>query len=626
MTSLHSIRLKLFNTESRENEEISPLDGKVLRMYTCGPTVYNFAHIGNFRTYVFEDLLRRTLKFFGFQVVQVMNLTDIDDKTLKGAIEKKVSLEAFTRPFIDAFFEDLQTLNIEKAEHYPAATHYISEMIAIIQNLLDKGVAYRGSDGSVYFAIHRFPSYGRLSHLHLQDLQAGASERVFQDEYDKENVSDFVLWKAYDPARDGDIYWESPFGKGRPGWHIECSAMAMKLLGNSIDIHVGGVDNMFPHHENEIAQSEAYSCCRFVKHWLHAEHLLVDHKKMSKSLKNFFTLRDLLSKGYTGRQVRYMLLQAHYRTQLNFTLAGLDAVASTLQRLADFILRLNEIRRERMIKAFDLILDKALPNTPLKKQIHERILFDIQSEKQRDILDPTVLKPILARSLVQESDKKGIEDRILNAVLENKGVGLLKPLLEKHLKEVPEGQKVLSVIIHEVRNEQDRDILDPSFMKPILSKALKGISSQTDVVNEILHGIHEKKSHGLVFPILEKTEIAFKSHLADDLNISAALATIFDLVREINVLCDQGKIGIREAEDVLDFLRKIDAVLGVLPLDQEEEEISADLQKALYQREKARREKNWKVADECRLLIQNAGYLIDDTPSGPRLKKIRKLT
>lgn len=617
---LYHIRLKLYNTESREKEEVAPLDGKTVRMYTCGPTVYNFAHIGNFRTYVFEDLLRRTLKYFGYDVKQVMNITDIDDKTLKGAIEKQISLEAFTEPFTKAFFEDLQTLNIEKVEHYPAATHFIPEMITIIQSLMEKGIAYRGNDGSIYFAINRFPSYGRLSHLHLNDLQAGASNRVSQDEYDKESVSDFVLWKAYEPTRDGSIYWESPFGKGRPGWHIECSAMAMKLLGESIDIHVGGVDNMFPHHENEIAQSEAYSCCRFVKHWLHAEHLLVDHKKMSKSLGNFFTLRDLLQKGYTGLQVRYMLMQTHYRTQLNFTLTGLDGARATLERLSDFIARLRDIRREKMIKALDLILEKALPEIPLKKQVRDRILFDVRSEKGRNILDPAVLNPILHRTLLPYAEKKGIADRILSEIQEEKEKSLLTPLLEKHLSSLPDAHKVLSAIIHDVRDEKDRNILDPHFMKPILKKALK---DEPVVVDHILQGIREKKSHGLVFPILERTELAFKTQLADDLNISAALAGLFDMVREINALCDSGKIGILEAEDVLDFLHRIDAVLGVLPLEPQEEEVPSHLLEALQKREHARAEKNWKAADECRNLIHEAGYQIEDTPSGARLKKNR---
>ena len=230
--------VKLYNTETRRKEEVTPAFGDTLLLYTCGPTVYNFAHIGNFRTYVFEDLLRRTLKFFDMKVKQVMNLTDIDDKTIKGALQKGITLSEYTAPYIEAFFEDLASLGIEKAEEYPAATDYIEDMITIIQRLMTKGVAYTGTDGSVYFRIDSFPSYGRLSHLPLCTLKAGASNRVSTDEYDKDQISDFVLWKAYDSQRDGNIFWESPFGKGRPGWHIECSAMAMKILGESIDIHV----------------------------------------------------------------------------------------------------------------------------------------------------------------------------------------------------------------------------------------------------------------------------------------------------------------------------------------------------------------------------------------------------
>lgn len=336
--------LKLFNTELREKVPFEPIDGKTVKMYTCGPTVYNFAHIGNLRTYTFEDLLRRTLKFFGYHVKQVMNLTDVDDKTIRGAIRDNVTLNEFTAPFKKAFFEDLKTINIEPAEYYPQATDYIPQMIEITQDLLEKGIAYKGSDGSVYFSILKFPRYGCLSHLNLEELKAGASERVHADEYEKESVSDFVLWKAYDPERDGNIYWESPFGKGRPGWHLECSAMAMDILGDSIDIHCGGVDNMFPHHENEIAQSECYSGKRFVKYWLHSEHLVVDNKKMSKSLGNFFTLRDLLNRGYTGPEIRYMLIHTHYKTQLNFTFQGLDGIRSSLQRLKAVITRLKEIK------------------------------------------------------------------------------------------------------------------------------------------------------------------------------------------------------------------------------------------------------------------------------------------
>ena len=612
------IRLKLYNTESREQEEIAPIDGRTIRMYTCGPTVYNFAHIGNFRTYVFEDLLRRTLKFFGFPVKQVMNLTDVDDKTIKGALDNGISLEAFTKPYKDAFFEDLKTLNIEPVEYYPAATEYIAEMISIIQGLMESGIAYRGHDDSIYFAIDKFPSYGRLSHLHLDQLRTGASNRVAADEYDKENACDFVLWKAYDPARDGQIYWESPFGKGRPGWHIECSAMAMKLLGESIDIHVGGVDNMFPHHENEIAQSECYSHRHFVEHWLHAEHLLVDHKKMSKSLGNFYTLRDLLKKGYTGPQVRYMLLQTHYRTQLNFTFAGLDGAVFTLERLADFVLRLTAIKREKMHKALDLILERALPEMPQKKDIRERILYDVQARRVSDILDPDVLQPLLNRSIGSLPEKGQILDRILTQLKEEKQRQVLQPILEKTLHGFPQSHKIMTNIIHDVRVEKEKDILDPSFMKPILQKALP---TQKTMVDTILGDLKEKKNHGFVLPLMEKTMHAFATHLADDLNISPALAALFDMVREVNGLCDQGKIGISEAEDILDFLHKIDEVLGVLPLKPKEEIIPPELEEALKKRESARAEKNWKLADECRDLIQSRGYFIEDTPQGARLKK-----
>jgi cysteinyl-tRNA synthetase len=339
---LKKIPLHFFNTESRKKEAFKPNDN-IVTLYTCGPTVYDYAHIGNFRAYMFEDLLRRTLKYFGYNVKQAMNLTDVDDKTIRGAIAKKVGLNEYTKTYKDAFFKDLKILNIEPVEFYPAATDYIPDMIEMISTLQKKGFAYQGKDGSVYYPISKFKRYGCLSHLHLDELQAGASERVNTDEYDKDHVADFVLWKNYDPARDGDIYWESPFGKGRPGWHLECSTMAIRLLGNTVDIHCGGVDNMFPHHENEIAQSEAYSDKQFVRYWMHAEHLLVDNKKMSKSLGNFYKLQDLLDKGFTGPQIRYMLIHTHYKSQLNFTFAGLEGAKVSLQRLNDFIHRLTEI-------------------------------------------------------------------------------------------------------------------------------------------------------------------------------------------------------------------------------------------------------------------------------------------
>lgn len=336
-------QLHLFNTETRQKELLQPIVPGHVKMYTCGPTVYNFAHIGNFRAYMFEDLLRRTLKYFGYDVTQVMNLTDVDDKTIRGAIANNITLDEYTKPYIKAFFEDLDTLNIERAEKYPAATDYIPSMIKMIQSLMDKGMAYKGGDQSIYFPINQFKRYGCLSHLKLDELQVGASQRVSSDEYEKDHAADFVLWKAYDPTRDGKIYWESPFGPGRPGWHLECSAMATELLGDTVDIHCGAVDNIFPHHENEIAQSEACTNKTFVKLWMHCEHLIVDNKKMSKSLGNFYTLRDLLSKGYTGKEIRYALLQTHYKTQLNFTIAGLEGARSAIHRINAFIRRLKEV-------------------------------------------------------------------------------------------------------------------------------------------------------------------------------------------------------------------------------------------------------------------------------------------
>jgi cysteinyl-tRNA synthetase len=353
------ITLKLYDTLKREKVDVVPVNKKYIKLYTCGPTVYDYAHIGNFRTYVFEDLLKRSLKFFGWEVLHVMNITDIDDKTIKGALKGKMSLKEYTKPFIRAFFEDLKVLNVEKADLYPLATEYVNEMIEIIKDLLNKEIAYRGGDGSIYFSIKNFACYGKLSGLHLEELEEGASKRVSADEYDKENAADFVLWKGYDEKRDGDVFWESPFGKGRPGWHIECSAMVLKLLGETIDIHCGGVDNIFPHHENEIAQSESHTNKEFVRCFAHSEHLIVEGRKMSKSLGNFYTLRSLLKKGYAGREIRYLLLSTHYRTQLNFTLQGLEASKRALMRIFDFMDRLKRIEGE---KSFELV-QKAIDET-----------------------------------------------------------------------------------------------------------------------------------------------------------------------------------------------------------------------------------------------------------------------
>jgi len=329
--------LNVYNSLTRRLEPLQPQDGRTVRFYTCGPTVYAFAHIGNFRAYMFEDVLRRTLQHAGMQVRQVMNLTDVDDKTIRGARQAGISLKAYTRPFIDAFFADLRTLNIEPAEVYPAATDHVPEMIALIKRLMDKGLAYRSDDGSVYFKVSAFPAYGRLAHLDMGGLRAGA--RVAQDEYAKESVGDFALWKAWD-EQDGDVAWDSPWGRGRPGWHIECSAMAMKYLGESFDLHTGGIDNLFPHHENEIAQAEGATGHPFVNTWMHCAHLRVNGEKMSKSLGNFFTLRDVMAKGYQGREVRYVLLNGHYRQPLNFTFEAVEAARTSLARIDEFSSRL----------------------------------------------------------------------------------------------------------------------------------------------------------------------------------------------------------------------------------------------------------------------------------------------
>ena len=311
-------------------------------MYTCGPTVYSYAHIGNLRTFLFEDLLQRHLEARGFQVHRVMNLTDVDDKTIRDSRAAGEALPKFTARFIRAFHDDVSTLRIKPAKVYPAATEpaNIAKMIDMIGELLERDYAYQADDRSIYFRINRFADYGHLAHLNLEELRP--SGRVRSDEYEKESIGDFALWKAWD-EEDGNVGWDSPWGRGRPGWHIECSAMATRLLGPQMDIHCGGVDNIFPHHEAEIAQSESCTGQQFVRYWLHSAHLLVEGQKMSKSLGNFYTLRDLLDKGFTGREVRYALIQVNYRLPLNFTFDGMNAARQSLLRIDEWIGRLREL-------------------------------------------------------------------------------------------------------------------------------------------------------------------------------------------------------------------------------------------------------------------------------------------
>jgi cysteinyl-tRNA synthetase len=457
--------IRLFNTLTRRVEDFSPREPGLVRLYTCGPTVYNFAHIGNFRAYIFEDLLQRHLEYRGLRVDRVMNLTDVDDKTIRGCRASGLPLAEFTEPFKKAFFEDLDTLRIKRAGHFPAATEevHIQRMIAMISTLVEKGHAYRAEDGSVYFRIRSFPDYGRLAHFNIEDLRDGV--RVSNDEYEKENVGDFALWKAWHES-DGDVGWESPWGRGRPGWHIECSAMATGLLGDELDIHCGGEDNIFPHHEAEIAQSECCTGKTFVRLWMHCRHLRVEGSKMAKSAGNFFTLRDLMEKGWTGREVRYALISVKYREPLNFTFEGLAAARSALQRLDEWTARLQETAGD-------------------------------------------------ARAAAQPAGLEG-----------------------------------------------------------------------------------------------------FGEALDDDLNISAALAVVFETVRETNRQMNECSLSAESAKALLDWLRGVNSVLA---LDPEEEKIPVEVGGLVERRANARAAKDWKLSDALRDEILAMGWMVKDTKDGQKL-------
>ena len=476
---------QIYNTLTRCVEEFVPLQPPQVRLYTCGPTVYDFATIGNFRAYVFEDLLRRTLQFRGFQVTQVMNLTDVDDKTIRGAQAAGVALGAYTQKYKDAFFDDLRALAIEPAERYPAATAHIPEMIALIESLFQKGYAYRSEDGSVYFSITKFKDYGKLAHLDMTGLKPGA--RIAQDEYQKENAADFALWKAWQ-SEDGDVAWDSPWGRGRPGWHIECSAMSMKYLGASFDLHTGGVDNIFPHHEDEIAQSEAATGRPFVKYWLHCAHLVVDGRKMSKSSGNFFTVRDILRRGYSGREIRYALMAVHYRQALNFTFEVLDAARGALARLDEF-----------------------------------------------------------AERLLAHKDQRS-----------------------------------------EVRDQQS------------------AISNQKSEINALPAW-------------MDAARAAFTRALDDDLNISLALAALFDFIHAGNKCLDKGALSPMEAAQALDTLAFFDRVLGVR--SGEALAPPADLVHLAQARLEARQRKDWAEADRLRREVETRGWVIQDAPNEFKLKR-----
>ncbi|MFH1770505.1 MAG: cysteine--tRNA ligase [archaeon] len=462
--------IKVYNTLTRKKEVFKPINKGKVNMYSCGPTVYNYAHIGNLRSFIFADILKKYLKFKGLKVKHVMNITDVDDKTIRDSREEGKTLKEFTEFYTKEFFKDFKTLNIEKPDIIPKATETIPSMVKLVKSLLNKKIAYKGKDGSVYYDISKFKNYGKLAHVKITELKVG--ERVKQDEYDKASATDFALWKAHD-KEDGDVFWKTDIGKGRPGWHIECSAMSMDNLGETFDIHTGGVDLIFPHHENEIAQSEAATGKKFVKYWIHGEHLVVDGKKMSKSLGNFYTLRDILDKGYDPRAIRYELMATHYKQKLNFTLKGLEGSKISVERLQEFVNKLDSV------------------------------------------------------------DGK-----------ENKDV--------------------------------------------------------------------EK--------LIETAKKNFEKSMDDNLNISEALASIFDFTKEINKLIASEKMNKKNASSVKKFMQSIDSVLGVLSF--EKQGVPKDIMNLVKKREEARNKKDWAASDKIRDELKEKGFYVDDTPKGAIVKRL----
>jgi cysteinyl-tRNA synthetase len=485
--------IRFHNTLGGRVEGFVPLEPGRVKLYTCGPTVYNYPHIGNWRAYVFEDLLRRFLAYDGFEVLHVMNVTDVDDKTIKGAHDQGVSLDEYTRPFIEAFARERDALAILPAHHYPRATAHIPEMVALIRILLEKSYAYR-KDGSIYFAIDRFPAYGRLSKINLEDRRPGA--RGDADEYEKESVHDFALWKA---PKEGEPFWETEVGPGRPGWHIECSAMSAKYLGQPFDIHCGGVDNIFPHHENEIAQSEAARGVPLARYWLHCHHLIVDGQKMAKSKGNVLRIADILAKGYDALDLRYLLLSTHYRKMLNFTFEALDQARTARRRMGDFLGALREVRN-----------------------------------------DTAGRQPV----------------------------------------------------------------------EPLIAEARAG----------------------------------FAAGLSDDLNIAAALAAVFTLIKNANPLLVEGKISKPGADQVAAFFAEIDGVLAIRPAaaatvsgvrdlrpepgsqgqfsdEATLEQLDLRIQKMVDERQEARAAKDFARADAVRRELLEMGIILEDTKEGVRWKK-----
>lgn len=385
--------LKLYNTLTRKKEIFKSIKKGSVSLYTCGPTVYNYIHLGNLRAFVFYDLVKRYLLYKKYKIKHVMNITDVDDKTIRDSQKEKKSLKEFTEFYTKEFLKDLQELNILKPDIMPKATEHIHEMVSLVKILLKKGYAYKANDNSIYFKIKKFKNYGKLAQLEKQNLQSNV--RVSLDEYEKENISDFALWKAYDNS-DGNVFWNTEIGKGRPGWHLECSAMSKKYLGIPFDIHCGGIDLVFPHHTNEIAQSEAAYNKKFVNYWLHNEHLLVDGKKMSKSLHNFYTLRDLLAKNYSGKEIRFLLLSAHYKQKLNFTFDSLNSAKNTLEKIEEFMINIKDYKNSSptLIKKTKQKFENAMDDD-LNISKGLAVIFDFMKEVNKKQIGAGVRKLML---------------------------------------------------------------------------------------------------------------------------------------------------------------------------------------------------------------------------------------
>lgn len=461
---------KFYNTLTKKIEDFKPIIPGLVKIYSCGPTVYNYVHIGNLRAFIFADLVRRYLKFKGFRVEHVMNVTDIDDKTIKGSQAEKRSIKEFTDFYTAEFLKDCAAIGIEKHEHMPRATDYIPSMVELIKKLIAKGHAYKTAQGDVYFKISSFQGYGEIAGISKRDLKANADGRLSNaDEYDKESINDFALWKAYD-EKDGDVFWETEFGKGRPGWHIECSAMSVDLLGNPFDIHTGGIDLLFPHHTNEIAQSECACGGEFVKTWMHNEHLMVNGKKMSKSLGNFYTLRDLLAKGYDAKAIRFELIKTHYRAQLDFREENLAQNSVMIRRIGDLLEALDEPRSgpgvpelkakvQEAAQKFEAALDDDLNVSPALAAVYEIVTEANKHLPGLDGSDAAVLKEFFANvdsvfGIARKAEKLEIPAQVqkllearaaARAAKDFKGSDTLRDEIKKHgftVSDGKEGQKV----------------------------------------------------------------------------------------------------------------------------------------------------------------------------------------